>query len=726
MSAPPMALASPPTAGRNLYFSLEADLTEDARFGRRILEADDASIKVLGDAGETILNVLVEELRGARTESLVSGGRLILEMKSGEEVVAITYSETHGRIFGDAAHLIERLAEGEEIDVKLEQPSHRCKNCGKLLPDKDGVCPSCVNRGQTMLRITQFLGPYKKGAFLLGVYALSATALTLLPPYLQGQIIKNLESANKDIGFLWGTLGIWLGALILGAFLLIMQNRTMTRLAVNISADLRNAVYRAIEFLQVEYFDRKPVGAIASRVTTDTDRVWGFLVDGLPFFITNGLVLLGVLAYLFSVNWVLAICVLIPFPIVAAISMKVWKPISGNFHKVSQKWARVHMHIGETLMGVRVMKAFANEDHEYKKFKSRNAELRDAAAYADEQWFTAYGFMSLCATSGVVVNWAVGGWMLYNGTLSLGDFWAVNAYLALVYGPLEYFARINNWFSRAMAGAERIFEILDMTPEAEGGTGITHKVEGRVQFDEVRFGYDKSNPIIQRVSFDVKPGEMIGLVGRSGAGKSTTINLVTRFYDPDAGRILVDGVDLREINLHDYRAQIGIVLQEPFLFHGTISENISYGRPGADFNEIVAAARAANAHDFILAKPEGYDTVVGERGARLSGGEKQRISIARAILHNPKILILDEATSSVDVETEKQIQEAIQVLVTGRTTFAIAHRLSTLRHADRLFVMENGRIAEEGSHEELMERRGIFHELVETQRQASEVMGVGA
>ena len=315
---------------------------------------------------------------------------------------------------------------------------------------------------------------------------------------------------------------------------------------------------------------------------------------------------------------------------------------------------------------------------------------------------------------------------MYSHRMTLGDFWKVNAYLGLVYGPLQWFAAVNNWFSRAMAGAERIFEIIDTEAEKYGDDEKLTAIVGEVAFDAVRFGYDKSNPVLKGMTFTAAPGEMIGLVGKSGAGKSTTINLIARFYEPDAGSIRIDGTDYREISLQDMRRQIGIVLQEPFLFNGTIAENISYGKPGASFEEIVVAAKAANAHNFVLAKPDGYDTMVGERGAKLSGGERQRVSIARAILHNPRILILDEATSSVDVETEKQIQEAIGRLVSGRTTFAIAHRLSTLRNASRLVVLEKGEIAEIGTHAELMEKQGVFYNLVQTQTAINEIVGVGA
>jgi ABC-type multidrug transport system, ATPase and permease components len=370
------------------------------------------------------------------------------------------------------------------------------------------------------------------------------------------------------------------------------------------------------------------------------------------------------------------------------------------------------------------VKAFAQEDYENNKFLRRNEELREAGVRADTRWFTVFGYMSFFAGLGQLINWSVGGYMVYAGTLTLGDFWKVHSLLTLIYGPLQWFAQVNNWFSRAMAGADRIFEIMDMEKESYGKEGDQKEIRGEVVFENVRFGYDKSNPVLKGLSFAAKPGDMIGLVGKSGAGKSTTINLVCRFYEPDAGSIKIDGIDYREIDLQAMRHQIGIVLQEPFLFNGTIAENIAYGKPGASFEEVIVAAKAANAHNFILGKPDGYDTLVGEKGAKLSGGERQRVSIARAILHNPRILILDEATSSVDVETEKQIQEAIGRLVEGRTTFAIAHRLSTLRNATRLIVMEKGEIVETGSHAELMESKGIFYNLVQTQSAVNEIIGI--
>ncbi|HUW35506.1 MAG TPA: ABC transporter ATP-binding protein, partial [Planctomycetota bacterium] len=319
-----------------------------------------------------------------------------------------------------------------------------------------------------------------------------------------------------------------------------------------------------------------------------------------------------------------------------------------------------------------------------------------------------------------------GGRSVLGGTMTMGMLMSFLAFLGMFYHPLQFFTRIIDYLTRSLTAAERVFEVLDTEPdvrEADNALPMP-KIDGRVEFRDVTFGYDPHKPVLHNVTLDVRPGEMIGFVGQSGAGKSTTISLICRFYDPQEGAICIDGTDVRTIKQHDYRSQLGIVLQDTFLFNGSIADNIRYAKPAATFEEIMAAAKIANAHDFIVQKPMGYDTRVGERGQALSGGERQRIAIARAVLHNPRVLILDEATSSVDTDTEKQIQEAIARLVKGRTTFAIAHRLSTLRNADRLVVLKDGKIEEMGTHDELLEKKGEFHRLVQLQQEMSRIKAV--
>lgn len=704
---------------------LEADFAHDGRFGNRTLEVTSEHVRVLEANGAVSFQIPISEIKTARNEPLVGGGRLEVITPKGDILPIISYSLTVAAKFSEAARGIEQLAKSEQLLINLKEERVRCAQCNRLLPEKDGVCPACVNRGKTLLRISRFLTPYKKQALTLALLSFCGTLVNLIPPRIQGGLIDGVLAHHQGIDVLWKLMAAWLLVLMAGTGIQIASGRLIAFLAGNIAADLRAAVYRAIEFLQLTFFDKKQVGAIASRVTQDTDRVWGFLVDGLPYMLSNGLLMLGIIIFLFTVNVTLTLAVLAPIPIVVMISMIFWRPMSQMFHRVGQKWARFHMHLNESLHGIRVVKAFAKEDLEYDKFRKRNHELRDSGVNADGRWYTIFGAMMFFTSLGSLINWSFGGYMVYHKQLSIGEFWMTNAYLTLIYGPLQWFAQVNSWFSRAMAGADRIFEVIDTERESYGDTEIHTPIEGEVAFENVRFGYDKSNPVLKGLTFTAAPGEMIGLVGKSGAGKSTTINLICRFYEPDAGSIKIDGTDYREIALQDLRRQIGLVLQEPFLFNGTIAENIAYGKPGAPFEEVIEASRAANAHNFILSKPDGYDTMVGEKGSKLSGGERQRISIARAILHNPRILILDEATSSVDVETEKQIQEAIGRLIQGRTTFAIAHRLSTLRNASRLIVLDKGEIAEIGTHAELMEKQGVFYNLVQSQSAINEIIGVG-
>ncbi len=703
---------------------LESDIADDGNFGCRTLEVTPEWVRVIEPGDARSFQIPVSEIKSARNEPLVGGGRLELNTVDGRILPVISYSHTIAAKFSEAARGIEQLAKGEEFLINLKEELLRCPKCGRLLPEKDGICPACVNRGKTLTRILGFMKPYRKQALILMLLSMATTVLNLAPPFIQGRMIDSVLTTHSNISLFWELLIGWVIVLCVASAVNICRDRLVAVLGGNVAADLRSTVYRAIEYLQLTYFDKKQVGAISSRVTSDTDRVWGFLVEGVPYFMLNGLMFVGVATFLFWTNATLAAAILAPIPIIVGIGIKFWRPMAQMFYRVGQKWARFHTHLNESLNGIRVVKAFAKEDTEFDKFRKRNYELRDAGVNADRRWFTIFGAMMFFTSMGTVICWGVGGYMVYRGQLTLGEFYRIFALLSLVYGPLQWFAAINNWFSRAMAGAERIFEIIDMEKEHYGDLEKKHEVVGEVTFDGVRFGYDKSNPVLKGLNFTARPGEMIGLVGKSGAGKSTTINLICRFYEPDSGSIRIDGIDYRDISLQDLRRQIGIVLQEPFLFNGTIAENIAYGKPGASFEEVLEAARAANAHNFIVNKPDGYDTMVGERGAKLSGGERQRVSIARAILHDPRILILDEATSSVDVETEKQIQEAIGRLVAGRTTFAIAHRLSTLRNADRLIVLEKGEIAEIGSHEELMAKDGVFAKLVETQSAINEIIGV--
>lgn len=715
-----------------LLISEVADLVaeEGHSFGKREVRVTSASVTLYDAAGILLLTVPMADIKTARTEPLVGGGRLELTTTGGIVPVA-EFSAAVAPRFSEMARGIEQLAKGEPLAIKLKHEKTRCDNCGRLLPEKDGRCPACVKRAVVFRRILSYLGPYRVQAVcVIAASGIAAVSSTFVTPYLtRGITDQALNAATKpSVAQAMPTVLMYvagmLANLILAMGLNWFKNWNSAFLSGNIAKDLRAHIYRSLEHLQLGFYDKKQIGAIQSRVTQDTDRIWGFLVDGVPYLLTGSLTLVGGLTFGMLLSWKLALAILVPVPLVALVTSTIWQPLSTKYHRVGQKWGRLHTQLNESLNGIRVVKAFVQEEGEWGKFRKRNSELAEAGITADRWWFRSEAAVNILTGLAPLINWGYGGYLVLHGDIKFGTLMAMQILLMQVYGPLQWFGQVNQWFSRAMAGAERVFEVIDAQPEAyEKPDAITMpQMKGDVRFENVRFGYDKSNPVLKGITLDVKAGEMIGLVGKSGAGKSTTVNLLCRFYEADAGRLTVDGVEITDIALDDLRRHVGIVLQEPFLFAGSIAENIAYGRPEATFEQVMAAARAACAHDFIVAKPDGYDTQVGEKGGKLSGGERQRVSIARAILNDPRILILDEATSSVDVETEKKIQQAIGNLVAGRTTFAIAHRLSTLRNADRLVVIEKGQIVESGTHAELIEKKGEFWKLVETQAETSKAI----
>ena len=715
-----------------------ADLVpeEDHRFGKREVVVTQTRVAVFDGAGVQLLSVPMDAIASARTEPLVGGARLELSLKAGGVLPVAEFTAAVAGRFSEMARGIEQLAKGEDLAVKLARERTHCANCGRLLPEKDGKCPACVKRMAVFGRILGYLAPYKAATFWVTTSSLLTSAVATFAQLwmTRGLTDRVLNHHPQPLSLAEGKapllfyLGALAAALVVNIGLGFLKNYHGAYLAANIAKDLRANTYAALGRLQINFYDKKQIGAIISRVTQDTERIWRFLADGVPYLLVGSLTIVGGLASGLLLSWKLALAILLPVPAVALVGSLIWKPMAARQYKEGQKWARLHTHLNESLTGIRVVKAFVQEAGELGKFTSRNNELAGAAVTVDRYWHRAEAVVNFFVNCAPLINWGFGGYLVLKGELSFGTLMAMQILLWQVYGPLAWFGQVNQWFSRAMAGAESVFEVIDAVPESyDGAAGgeppsPARPILGAVQFDKVRFGYDKSNPVLKGIELDIKAGEMIGLVGKSGAGKSTTMNLLCRFYEADSGALRIDGVDIRHIPLGELRRHIGIVLQEPFLFAGTVAENIAYGKPGATFDEIVAAAKAACAHDFIVSKPDGYDSPVGEKGAKLSGGERQRVSIARAILHNPRILILDEATSSVDVETEKNIQKAIGNLVRGRTTFAIAHRLSTLRHADRLVVLDKGKIAEVGTHAELMALKGEFYKLVETQAQTSKAI----
>ena len=608
---------------------------------------------------------------------------------------------------------------------------NRCPQCKALL-DASGQCRSCQREAAapavswSLFRLWRFAKPYQWQLLSGFLLTLAATAATLVPPYLTMPLMDDVlipfqNGQQIDIDkvslYLMGLFGSALLAWGLGW----AKTYILALVSERIGADLRTSAYEHLLKLSLEYFGGRRTGDLMSRIGSETDRLCVFLSLHLLDFATDLLMILMTAFILVAIDPWLAVATLVPLPFIAWLIHIVRDRLRTGFEKIDRVWSELTNVLADTIPGIRVVKAFAQEERETARFREANRHNLNMNDRINFLWSLFSPTVTMMTEVGLLVVWAFGIWQVAHHDITVGVLTAFLAYIGRFYNRLDSMSRIVSNTQKAAAGAKRIFEILDHVSSVPEPKHPKHlgAVRGEIQINQAGFRYG-NRAVIKDLTLNIQPGEMIGLVGQSGSGKSTMVNLICRFYDLSEGAIQLDGVDIRDLTLAEYRSHIGLVLQEPFLFFGTIAENIAYGRPAASRQEIVNAARAANAHEFILRLPQGYDSLVGERGQGLSGGERQRISIARALLINPKILIMDEATSSVDTETEQEIQKALDNLVKGRTTIAIAHRLSTLHKADRLVVMEAGQIVEMGKHDELLQRKGAYWRLYEAQARQAE------
>ena len=615
----------------------------------------------------------------------------------------------------------ERLARGDEVgeeDPIFEQFFVKCPTCGKPFDDPlRRICKNCTNKKGTLRRLLGYFSPFKLQLVLISFCLLASTAISLLSPYLSGKLLYDrVISPDGDLReekFVYILVGAIIVLAIFSLLISIVQSRCNAYMSTEVTKRMKNDIFRAMNRLSLSYFNSQPTGKLINRVNYDAEKVRNFFINGVPYLIVHAMQFIGLTVVLMILNPWLTLMILVPVPIIVLIFKyrlpHLWRSFSRSW-RASSSLTGV---LNDSLSGIRVVKAFAKEDVETKQFYGYSTKLMQANLRSNLIALSIFPVISLII--GVFGNmvWGVGGLQIIGRQMSYGDLSMFVSYMGMVFAPLNFFSQFTNMLTDTLNSAQRMFEVQDMVPDITDAPDAIEmpEIKGEIEFKNVGFHYNPNRPILKDVSFTIHPGDRIGLVGHTGSGKSTIANLITRMYDVVSGSVTIDGVDIKQIKQSSLRGGIAIVSQEIFIFRGTIADNIRYGKPDATMAEVIDAARAANAHDFIMALPEGYETMVGIGSRSLSGGERQRVSIARALLLDPAILILDEATAAMDTETEHQISTAIDKLIEGKTSISIAHRLSTLKNCNYIMAMEHGELVEMGTTEELMEKQGVFHKL---------------
>ena len=636
----------------------------------------------------------------------------------------------------DASHTSEQGAVMKRINKYKETGEFRfdyineivrfCEKCGRPLPPGSTVCPRCVDKKGVMKRLWDIAKPYKWSLAMSMLLFFVITGVNLITPWVNRILVDDfIKSPTPENVVLWQfvLVIVSLAAIyIVSSLLSVLRSSVLISTSNKVIIKLRSMVFGKIQQMSIARISKRTAGELMNRVNSDTSQIQSFITNTVPDLVQQSLILVSVSVMLFIYDWRLALMILLPAPFVSLSFRLFWQFMHRLYNKSWHIGSKSNTILHDIFSGIRVVKAFGMEAREAKRFDDASKEARDINIRNERLWATVWPWLNFFMGIGEFFLLYYAGNKIIGGEMTLGQMTQFSAYVGMIYGPLRWVANLPRRLVQFMTSTAKVFEIIDEkidVPDKENAMDI--KIKGTIDFENVSFGYDETNEVLKKINLHVEPGEMIGIVGRSGVGKSTLINLLMRMYDVDEGCIRVDGVDIRDLSQDCLRSQTGVVLQETFLFAGTIYDNIAYAKPDASRDEIITAAKIAGAHEFIMKLPDAYNTKVGEKGHTLSGGERQRVSIARALLHNPRILILDEATASLDTETERQIQESLQKLTKDRTTFAIAHRLSTLRNATRLIVLDKGTIAEMGTHDELMRKKGIYYGLVMAQRQMSKM-----